>query len=154
MFGAVGNSAKKPLTKVAIRLRHLRDLKGWTQEQLAQAAGLAKVTVTFIETGRTPHPDHETLSKLAKAFRVAVADLTAPEGAELDLRRAVEAFVASPHGGSESSTVRARAPPEPSAANVCSAASPVANMTVRKLWTLRVTPALSPRVPVAAALTS
>jgi transcriptional regulator with XRE-family HTH domain len=52
------------------RLRALRDLKAWTQEELASAAGVGLRTVQRMEGGDAPNP--ETLKALAAAFDVEV----------------------------------------------------------------------------------
>lgn len=55
-------------------LKDLRIRKAWTQEQLAEKAGLGKNTVNRIEGNRT-EPRMPTLSKLAKALGVDPAEL-------------------------------------------------------------------------------
>ncbi|WP_284260396.1 helix-turn-helix transcriptional regulator [Roseicyclus amphidinii] len=56
-------------------LRVYRDLRGMTQAALAQAAGVNRVTVAEIETGRK-HGSVATLRTLAGALGVTVDDLT------------------------------------------------------------------------------
>ena len=56
-------------------LRVYRDLRGLTQNALAQSAGVNRVTVAEIETGRK-QGSVATLRKLAGAVGVAVDDLT------------------------------------------------------------------------------
>lgn len=56
-------------------LRVYRDLRGITQNALAQSAGVNRVTVAEIETGRK-QGSVATLRKLAGALGVAVDELT------------------------------------------------------------------------------
>ncbi len=57
------------------RVKRLRERKAWTQEQLAQAAGVSVRTVQRAEEGVM---SAETLSALAGAINVDVARLTGP----------------------------------------------------------------------------
>ncbi len=52
------------------RLKELREARGWTQQQLADAAGLNKFGVAQIEQGRH-QPTWETVVALCKALGVA-----------------------------------------------------------------------------------
>jgi len=57
---------------LAKRLRGLREEKGLTQKELAQALGLnSKSTITNYEQN-SRDPDYETLIKIAKYFGVSV----------------------------------------------------------------------------------
>lgn len=59
---------------VAGRVRELRASKGWSQEKLAEAAGLSKDAVSRIERGdRGPRLD--TLEQIAKAVGTTLAKL-------------------------------------------------------------------------------
>jgi DNA-binding XRE family transcriptional regulator len=57
-------------------LRVYRDLRGLTQSALAERAGVNRVTVAEIETGRK-HGSVATLRSLAKALNVTLDDLAA-----------------------------------------------------------------------------
>jgi transcriptional regulator with XRE-family HTH domain len=61
-------------------LRQLRRLKGWTQTQLAEAAGVTRVTIQKLEAGvREPRPS--TMARIAAALGVqirAVDEFAAP----------------------------------------------------------------------------
>jgi transcriptional regulator with XRE-family HTH domain len=50
-------------------LRAIRTRKGFSQESLAEAAGLHRNMVNFLENGHR-NPSMETIVKLAKALRV------------------------------------------------------------------------------------
>ena len=58
------------------RLKALRERKALTQEELAQKAGINRVTLARIETGAEPYP--KTVRKLAEALGVEPADLMDP----------------------------------------------------------------------------
>jgi transcriptional regulator with XRE-family HTH domain len=55
-------------------LRRLRARRGLTQQQLADAAGAHRVTITNLETGGM-QPGIDLLEALAQALRVKVTDL-------------------------------------------------------------------------------
>lgn len=57
------------------RVRRLRETKGLTQQDLAQAAELALSNVAQIERGKIADPRASTLQALAKALGVKVGDL-------------------------------------------------------------------------------
>lgn len=91
--------AMKPKSQVGplrTNLKRLRAAAELTQEQLAEKAGLARVTVAFIESGRTKDADGATLNKLARALNVDVSELLRVEG-DVDTAY-VETFLASPWG--------------------------------------------------------
>jgi transcriptional regulator with XRE-family HTH domain len=49
-------------------VRGMRDKRGWTQERLAEKAGLSARAISEIETGRSTRPRASTLRLLRKAF--------------------------------------------------------------------------------------
>jgi transcriptional regulator with XRE-family HTH domain len=59
---------------LAARLVHLRNARGWTQEQAAEAAGLNVRQVIRCEAGAVS-PSLTTLVALAVAYGVRVGDL-------------------------------------------------------------------------------
>jgi transcriptional regulator with XRE-family HTH domain len=65
--------------RVGMRIKRLREAKGWTQAELAEKLGVSRVHVANIESpdDASHHrtPSLATLEKLAKTFRVKVADL-------------------------------------------------------------------------------
>ena len=60
------------------RLADVRQAHGMTQEQLAAATGVHRVTIARIETGDVS-PKAETLKRLADALGVLVDDLMTQE---------------------------------------------------------------------------
>jgi transcriptional regulator with XRE-family HTH domain len=59
-------------------IRMLRELKGWTQEQLAQESGLNAKNISLLENGRIEIGKKRT-EQLAKAFGVHPAIIMFPE---------------------------------------------------------------------------
>jgi transcriptional regulator with XRE-family HTH domain len=57
-----------------MRLKQLREAKGWTQEQLAAKAGYSRAYIARLEIGRHD-PPLSALEKLAKALKVKVGKL-------------------------------------------------------------------------------
>ena len=54
-------------------MRRIRKELGWSQERTAAEAGVDRVTLVHMETGKTS-PTVDTLQKLATAMGVEVAD--------------------------------------------------------------------------------
>jgi len=63
-----------PLRTMAKRLQQLRALRGLSQRDLAQRAGISREYIARLETARQD-PTLRTLEKLAKALRVRVSTL-------------------------------------------------------------------------------
>ncbi|MEI8084542.1 MAG: helix-turn-helix transcriptional regulator [Actinomycetes bacterium] len=55
-------------------LKQLRELRGWTQQELAEEIGVHRVTIANLERG-TAQPSLEVVEALAKSLRVKVTDL-------------------------------------------------------------------------------
>ncbi len=56
------------MTPLSLRIREVRQVKGWTQAELARRAGIRRATVNRIENARVKAIDLEVLKKLAKAL--------------------------------------------------------------------------------------
>ncbi|MGZ5441470.1 MAG: helix-turn-helix domain-containing protein [Thermoanaerobaculia bacterium] len=56
------------------RVRELRLKAGWTQEQLAEAAGITTTYISDLERG-TKVPSLTIMLRISRAFRVSVAEL-------------------------------------------------------------------------------
>ena len=68
------------------KLKHYRDLRGWTQDDVAKLAGLQRGTYAKYESGPNK-PDYETLVKFAKLFGVTtdtLLDNTLPVPEEME----------------------------------------------------------------------
>lgn len=61
---------------VSVNLETYRTARGWSQTDLAVAAGVEKSTVSRIESGKRPNPRGSTLVKLATALDLKSTDLT------------------------------------------------------------------------------
>jgi putative transcriptional regulator len=59
------------------KIRKLREAKGITQEELADAVGMMRNNISRIEAAKH-RPTLETLERIAKALKVSVADLIVP----------------------------------------------------------------------------
>lgn len=71
------------------RVRDLRKAHGWTLEQAATQAGLARSTLSKIENGQMS-PTYEALKKLAEGLKISVPQLfTAPAQVQANGRMAV-----------------------------------------------------------------
>ena len=57
------------------KIKHLREKKGLSQEKLARIADVSNNTIVNIESGKQKNPTIETVSKIAKAFGVAIEEL-------------------------------------------------------------------------------
>ena len=62
---------------LGIRVRELRKAKGWTLDQAATQAGLARSTLSKIENGQMS-PTYEALKKLAQGLTISVPQLFTP----------------------------------------------------------------------------
>jgi len=71
-----GEERAEPLN-LGERARALRKARGWTLEQAARQAGLARSTLSKIENGQMS-PTYEALKKLAVGLRISVPQLFTP----------------------------------------------------------------------------
>ena len=62
---------------LAERVRELRKARGWTLDQAAKQAGLARSTLSKIENGQMS-PTYEALKKLAEGLAISVPQLFTP----------------------------------------------------------------------------
>ena len=57
------------------RIKALRAEKGMTQEDLAEASGVSRLTISKLETGKLTHARSKTMFAVAKALGVTIDDL-------------------------------------------------------------------------------
>ena len=57
---------------IAKRLKELRKKSGWSQQKLADKAGVSYNTVTKIEQGAATMPTIQTMIKIADAFGISL----------------------------------------------------------------------------------
>jgi len=60
---------------IAKRLKELRKKSGWSQQRLAEKAGLSYNTITKIEQGAATKPIIQTMIKIADAFKISLDEL-------------------------------------------------------------------------------
>ncbi len=63
------------MTPISIRVRELREQRGWSQAELCRRSGVRQATLSAIENEQTKGVDFETLEKLAEALEVHAAVL-------------------------------------------------------------------------------
>ncbi|MDU9006398.1 helix-turn-helix domain-containing protein [Sedimentitalea todarodis] len=74
---------------LGLRVRDLRKAQGWTLEQAARQAGLARSTLSKIENGQMS-PTYDALKKLALGLRISVPQLfTTPQRGQVNGRMSV-----------------------------------------------------------------
>jgi transcriptional regulator with XRE-family HTH domain len=61
------------------RLKQLRKKVGWSQQKLAEKAGLSYNVITKIEQGVARRPTIQTMIKLADAFGISLDELVERE---------------------------------------------------------------------------
>jgi len=83
------DGAQPEPVNLATRVRELRKARGWTLEQAATHAGLARSTLSKIENGQMS-PTYEALKKLAEGLEISVPQLfTPPQKAQVSGRMTV-----------------------------------------------------------------
>ena len=70
----VAKTLQLPMPLNPETLKQLRELRGWTQQELAEEIGVHRVTIANLERG-TAQPSLEVVEALAKSLRVKVTDL-------------------------------------------------------------------------------
>ena len=60
---------------LAKRIKELRKKAGWSQQKLAEKAGLSYNAITKIEQGAAKQPTIQTIVKLADAFGVSLDEV-------------------------------------------------------------------------------
>lgn len=63
------------MSPITLRIRELREARGWTQAELAERAELRRATIADMEGGKTRGVDFASLEALAHALNVAPAYL-------------------------------------------------------------------------------
>jgi len=57
------------------KIKQLRKKAGWSQQKLAEKAGLSYNVITKIEQGVAKNPNIKTMIKLAEAFQITLDEL-------------------------------------------------------------------------------
>lgn len=61
--------------KFGRKLKELRKKNSWSQQKLAEKAGLSYNAITKLEQEAALHPTIQTIAKLADAFGITIDDL-------------------------------------------------------------------------------
>jgi transcriptional regulator with XRE-family HTH domain len=64
-------------TELGRRIRHLRNRRSWSQEELARRSQLGLMAISRIENGGVREPKRDSLRRIAAALEVPFADLDA-----------------------------------------------------------------------------
>src|SRR6056297_3204241 len=84
-----GESGTPEPLDLGVRVRELRKARGWTLEQAAKQAGLARSTLSKIENGQMS-PTYDALKKLALGLEISVPQLfTQPSRERINGRMAL-----------------------------------------------------------------
>ncbi|WP_375280916.1 helix-turn-helix domain-containing protein [Pseudooctadecabacter sp.] len=84
-----GEDAQAQPLDLGVRVRELRKAQGWTLEQAATQAGLARSTLSKIENGQMS-PTYDALKKLAVGLQISVPQLfTPPQREQVNGRMAI-----------------------------------------------------------------
>ncbi len=75
------------MAPLLVKIRAMREAKGWTQGELAERAGVTRATVNRIENGKPRSIDLEVLDKLANALGVPAGLLIVSESSGTTKRR-------------------------------------------------------------------
>ena len=65
------------------KLRELREVRGWSQAQLAMKSGITRSHISLIELGRLANPRADVLLKLARALNIPIEELYQAAGYEV-----------------------------------------------------------------------
>ncbi len=60
---------------IARKIKELRKKSGWSQQKLAEEAGVSYNTITKIEQGAATMPTIQTMIKIADAFGISLDEL-------------------------------------------------------------------------------
>lgn len=67
--------AKKRGVRMKNKVKYYRELKGWSQEKLAEESEVSRNTISAIETGSNTNVTYEVMEKIAKALDKKVATI-------------------------------------------------------------------------------
>jgi len=63
------------MSSITIRVKELREAKGWSQRELSRQSGIRQATLSAIENGETGGIEFDVLARLADVFGVDAAFL-------------------------------------------------------------------------------
>jgi transcriptional regulator with XRE-family HTH domain len=79
-----------PVKDIGMRVRQLREARGWTQLELADRVGISRAAITQIESGKTTDPKIGNVVALAYFFGLSLDDLLTESPTKPGLRVAEE----------------------------------------------------------------
>lgn len=76
-------------SRVARNISGRRAVRGWTQDELAKRAGIARTNISYLESGEG-NPSLEVLAQIADAFQISLEELMSAPLREFRVHRASE----------------------------------------------------------------
>jgi transcriptional regulator with XRE-family HTH domain len=73
-MGSIHEHAEQAIAGLGVRLKQMRDARGWTLDELAERSGLSKAFLSRLEAGDR-QPSIAAILTLAKAYNVSIASL-------------------------------------------------------------------------------
>jgi transcriptional regulator with XRE-family HTH domain len=70
------------MTPLRIQIRTLRQSKKWSQDELAEQAGVSRITITRLERGTAKAISLDVLDRIARALDVAPGALIERDGGD------------------------------------------------------------------------
>jgi len=71
---------------LGLKIKQLRQERGWSQAQLALKSGLSRSHISLIELRKFSHPRTDVLMKLARVFNIPVEELYQAAGYEVEAK--------------------------------------------------------------------
>ena len=68
------------MTPISVRIKEVRNVKGWSQAELARRSGVSQSTISRLEAGTTPSIVLKNLEDLARALEVDPGYLLVKKG--------------------------------------------------------------------------
>lgn len=106
----IPNVAELPLEAIAGNIQKERQRAGWSMGELAKRAGVAKSTLSQLESA-SGNPSLETLWALATALGIPFAQLIGPEPVNVTVVRAGEGLAVAAEAADYVATLLSPAPP-------------------------------------------
>jgi transcriptional regulator with XRE-family HTH domain len=89
--------ARRKVSPLGVNLRRVRERAGIQQSELAERAGVSRVTVARLETGAVGWARPDVVAKLAAAVGATKSDLESGEVFSTDSGELVEEYLVSPY---------------------------------------------------------
>jgi len=66
---------RNPKKETKSKIKEAREKRGWTQEYLAQIAGVSRVYINKLETGQIPNPGIKNCKEIAYALGLKLEEI-------------------------------------------------------------------------------